>query len=219
VALARALVFEPSVVLFDEPLSNLDANLRDHMRNELQELQGRIGFTSIYVTHDQREALSLSDEVIVMKDGHIEQAGSPRDIFSQPRTRFTAKFLGYGNIFDGTMVKRDTASGQIVIETADHLRFEGVFDMSPQINGRSDVAIAFRSNKVRLSKDVTALEQDAQNYRGVVESAAFFGHYIEYTIRIGALRIKADSELDRPFHIGEALAVSIRNCDCHVTAV
>jgi len=218
VALARALVFEPSVVLFDEPLSNLDANLRDHMRNELQDLQNRIGFTSIYVTHDQREALSLSDEVIVMKDGHIEQAGSPRDIFSQPRTRFTAKFLGYGNIFDGRIIKRDTASRLTTVETKDHIVFEGMFDMSPEVNEAGEIAIAFRSNKVRLNRDVNVREPDAQNYQGIVESAAFFGNYMEYTIRVGQERIKADSELDQPFQIGDHLSVSIRNKDCHITA-
>jgi iron(III) transport system ATP-binding protein len=219
VALARALVFEPDVVLFDEPLSNLDANLRDHMRNELQELQSRIGFTSIYVTHDQREALSLSDEVIVMKDGHIEQAGTPRDIFSQPRTRFTAKFLGYGNIFDGHIIKRDNTTRQTSLETRDHISFDGVFDMSPEVKASGEVAIAFRSNKVRLSTDLTLREAEAQNYIGEVESAAFFGNYVEYTIRIGDQRIKADSELDRVFGIGDRLAVSIRNCDCHITAM
>jgi ABC-type Fe3+/spermidine/putrescine transport system ATPase subunit len=206
------------VVLFDEPLSNLDANLRDHMRNELQDLQNRIGFTSIYVTHDQREALSLSDEVIVMKDGHIEQAGSPRDIFSQPRTRFTAKFLGYGNIFDGRIIKRDTASRLTTVETKDHIVFEGMFDMSPEVNEAGEIAIAFRSNKVRLNRDVNVREPDAQNYQGIVESAAFFGNYMEYTIRVGQERIKADSELDQPFQIGDHLSVSIRNKDCHITA-
>jgi iron(III) transport system ATP-binding protein len=101
VALARALVMEPSVLLFDEPLSNLDAKLRIYMRNEIHKIQRKVGITSIYVTHDQSEAMSLSDRIIVMKAGQVEQMGTPHEIYAQPATPFVADFIGMANITPG----------------------------------------------------------------------------------------------------------------------
>ena len=102
VALARAVVIEPSVLLFDEPLSNLDAKLRESMRDELRALQKRLGITSLYVTHDQSEAMAISDRVVIMKDGVICQQGSPTEIYEQPNSRFVANFIGKANFIDGT---------------------------------------------------------------------------------------------------------------------
>jgi len=103
VALARALAVAPGIVLFDEPLSNLDAKLRDQVRAEIRALQREIGFTALYVTHDQSEALALSDEVLLLNRGVIEQQGAPRDIYFNPRTRFAADFIGAANIHDGPL--------------------------------------------------------------------------------------------------------------------
>ena len=103
VALARAIAFSPTVVLFDEPLSNLDAKLRAEMRVELRELQRRLGITSVYVTHDQEEALAISDRVIVMNVGVIEQIGTPEEIYNRPRSRFVADFVGSANIIKGRL--------------------------------------------------------------------------------------------------------------------
>ena len=105
VALARALVVEPSVLLFDEPLSNLDAKLRISMRTEIRKIQQKVGITAIYVTHDQEEALTMSDTVVVMNKGNIQQIGSPQDIYNEPRNAFVAKFIGDSNIVDGIMEK------------------------------------------------------------------------------------------------------------------
>ncbi len=101
VALARACAFSPSVLLFDEPLSNLDAKLRGDMRIELRELQHRLGVTSVYVTHDLEEALAMSDQIVVMRAGHIEQNGSPSEIYNYPRTAFVADFVGSANLIEG----------------------------------------------------------------------------------------------------------------------
>ncbi|HZP77734.1 MAG TPA: ABC transporter ATP-binding protein [Pseudolabrys sp.] len=117
VALARACAFSPSVLLFDEPLSNLDAKLRGDMRIELRELQHRLGITSLYVTHDLEEALAMSDAIIVMRAGGIEQTGAPGDIYNFPRTAFVADFVGSANLIEGR-VRADLASGDsIAIET------------------------------------------------------------------------------------------------------
>src|SRR6185437_9523323 len=117
VALARACAFSPSVLLFDEPLSNLDAKLRGDMRIELRELQHRLGVTSLYVTHDLEEALAMSDSIIVMRAGAIEQAGPPAEIYNYPRTEFVADFVGSANLIRGR-VRGDLATGDaLAVET------------------------------------------------------------------------------------------------------
>ena len=106
-ALARAIVIEPSLLLLDEPLSNLDAKLRESLRFELKRLQRELGITSIYVTHDQIEALSLSSNIAVMRAGEVVQMGKPRDIYENPQSKFVAEFIGTSNFLDGTVASRD----------------------------------------------------------------------------------------------------------------
>jgi iron(III) transport system ATP-binding protein len=118
VALARACVFSPQVLLFDEPLSNLDAKLRADMRIELRELQHRLGITSVYVTHDLEEALAMSDRIVVMRDGAIEQIGSPSDIYNLPRNAFVADFVGSANLIRGRLRPDLAADGLAALETA-----------------------------------------------------------------------------------------------------
>ncbi len=118
VALARSFVFSPTVILFDEPLSNLDAKLRAEMRLEIQELQHRLGITSVYVTHDQEEALAISDRVLVMHAGSIEQVGTPSEIYDTPRSAFVADFVGAANLISGTLRHDLAREGIIVLETA-----------------------------------------------------------------------------------------------------
>jgi iron(III) transport system ATP-binding protein len=117
VALARACAFSPTVVLFDEPLSNLDAKLRGDMRIELRELQHRLGVTSVYVTHDLEEALAMSDQVIVMRGGHIEQTGKPGEIYNLPRTEFVADFVGSANLIRGKLRADLGGDGMIALQT------------------------------------------------------------------------------------------------------
>ncbi len=125
VALARAFVFSPAVLLFDEPLSNLDAKLRAEMRIEIKELQHRLGITSVYVTHDLEEALAISDRIIVMKDGVIEQVGTPAEIYDLPRNTFVADFVGSANLIRGRHRPDLEDSGGVVLETAGGLLVHG----------------------------------------------------------------------------------------------
>ena len=118
VALARACVFSPSVLLFDEPLSNLDAKLRADMRIELRELQHRLGITSVYVTHDLEEALAMSDRIVVMRNGRIEQTGSPAEIYNLPRNAFVADFVGSSNLIQGRLRPDLAGDGLIALETS-----------------------------------------------------------------------------------------------------
>ena len=116
VALARALVLNPDLLLLDEPLSNLDAKIRVQVRAEIKKLQGELGITTIYVTHDQEEALSLSDRVAVMKDGRVQQVGAPKELYERPRTRFVADFVGTNNLVPGRV--RERAKAGLVVDTA-----------------------------------------------------------------------------------------------------
>jgi ABC-type Fe3+/spermidine/putrescine transport system ATPase subunit len=150
VALARACAFSPSVLLFDEPLSNLDAKLRGDMRIELRELQHRLGVTSLYVTHDLEEALAMSDNIIVMRTGAIEQSGSPGEIYNYPRTEFVADFVGSANLIRGR-VRRDLASGDaIAVETpAGQTVYGATHGRSPA----ADACLSVRAVHLSLAAD------------------------------------------------------------------
>ena len=214
VALARALVFEPEVILFDEPLSNLDTNLRDQMRNELQELQERIGYTAVYVTHDQREALSLSDEVIVMNSGRIDQIGPPEKIFSFPQTAFTAKFLGCSNIIDGT-VDSVSENGYISVLVKSGMKIVGNFN-NQKIDIGSKISIAIRANKIQLNINNNDLvgNREFQIFSAVIKSRIFFGTYIEYSIDVGDIAIKVDCDIGVNFNIDQKVFIKIDLDDC-----
>jgi len=140
VALARALIVEPETLLLDEPLSNLDANLREEMRFEIRRLHNEYRYTTVYVTHDQVEAMTTSDVIAVMNAGRIEQAGSPQDIYDRPRSEFVARFIGMSNVFKGKALDRDTVSLAGV-----PLRVSG----GPLQTGR-DTAISIRQHQIEL---------------------------------------------------------------------
>jgi ABC-type Fe3+/spermidine/putrescine transport system ATPase subunit len=174
VALARAIAFSPTVVLFDEPLSNLDAKLRAEMRVELRELQRRLDITSVYVTHDQEEALAISDRVIVMNVGTIEQIGTPQDIYDRPRSRFVADFVGSANLIKGKLaapsagggVREFTAEGGITLRvTAPH-----------QING-NETEVAVRTAYVELEP-----RPGDNHVPGKVRQRMFHGDFVQYIV-------------------------------------
>ncbi|MCX7361178.1 MAG: ABC transporter ATP-binding protein [Alphaproteobacteria bacterium] len=168
VALARAIAFSPTVVLFDEPLSNLDAKLRAEMRVELRELQRRLGITSVYVTHDQEEALAISDRVIVMNVGVIEQIGTPQEIYDRPRTRFVADFVGSANLIKGRLTGPNlfTADGGVELRaTVPH-----------KPNGRES-EMALRTAYIDLEP------QPGDNHvPGTVRQRLFHGDFVQYVI-------------------------------------
>ena len=151
VAFARALSLEPKVLLLDEPLSNLDANLRLVMREEIRKLQERLQITTVFVTHDQFEAMAISDRLVVMKDGLIEQVGSPIEIYERPANEFIAGFVGYVNFMDGRIVAIDAATRTTVVDTR-YGPFEIALEQA-DIERGDDVLMVVRPESVNLSLD------------------------------------------------------------------
>ncbi|GAA1517158.1 ABC transporter ATP-binding protein [Nocardioides humi] len=174
VSLARALVKSPQVLLCDEPLSNLDASLRRQVRNEIRRLHDETGTTCVYVTHDQEEAVALSDRIVVMQDGEATQIGSPRDIFSRPRTEFIARFVGIENVLPvaDTAIR---AGGGHELGTALGSRL-----VSAQTLDESPVACAFRSEDVVIADDVAELNV----FRATVLNSTFVGTYTELLLQV-----------------------------------
>ncbi len=169
VALARAMVLRPSVMLFDEPLSNLDAKLRDQMRTEIRQLQERLGITSVYVTHDQDEAMSMSDRVIVMNHGKIEQSGSPSTIYRYPATRFVADFIGRAS-FIPVDVRGRGSSGEVTVTA---------FGTTSQVAAHPDVDLRGLLLVRPENVSVAPVDHDAT---GSVVSAMYYGSSVEYEI-------------------------------------
>jgi iron(III) transport system ATP-binding protein len=183
-ALARAIVVEPSLLLLDEPLSNLDAKLRESLRFELKRLQRELGITSIYVTHDQIEALSLSSNIAVMRAGEIVQLGKPRDIYENPQNKFVAQFIGTSNFIDGT-VKARTGECYVVETLEGRLTLDAALDVSPG----TEVVVSIRPEAVMLTTDRPL---DAVNvWEGNVTTRAFLGDAVDHVVAVGKRDIRA----------------------------
>ena len=183
-ALARAIVVEPSLLLLDEPLSNLDAKLRESLRFELKRLQRELGITSIYVTHDQIEALSLSSSIAVMRAGEVVQLGKPRDIYENPQNKFVAEFIGTSNFIDGTVKARN--GDRYVVETLDgRLTLDAALDVPPG----TEIVVSIRPEAVMLT---TERPVEALNvWEGNVTTRAFLGDAVDHVVSVGKRDIRA----------------------------
>lgn len=186
VALARAFVFQPSVLLFDEPLSNLDAKLRADMRIELRDLQHRLGITSLYVTHDLEEALAMSDRIVVMRDGLVEQTGTPDEIYSLPRSAFVADFIGSANLIHGRN-RPDLAAGNLIaLETADGQVIYGMAYGRP-----AGAELTFSVRTVHLQISLQRPAGDKNVWPVCVEKTVFQGDFSQLHVAWGAQRLVA----------------------------
>ena len=177
VALARALAPSPRILLLDEPLSALDAQIRVEMRAEIRALQRALGITTIFVTHDQEEALSLSDRIVVMNAGRIEQVGSPLEIYNAPRTRFVAGFVGTTNVLSARIL--DAAAGAIEIDGQTVLA-------ARSLNGGAARAVALRPEALRLGAELPC------RLIGTTEAVAFLGSIVRVRVRLGAQTLVVD---------------------------
>ena len=199
VAVARALVLEPQVLLLDEPLSNLDARLRRRVRTEIRELQQRLGFTAVYVTHDQDEALAVSDRIIVMKDGGIAQAGSPRDLYEAPASAFIADFMGEANVVGCEVIRLEGADATI--------RIAGLEHRVPARDVRPGPAkLAVRPNSITLEPATSA------PFGGEITHAAYLGDHVEYEVKTadGTLFV-VDPAVERPLQPNTTVANGFKN--------
>lgn len=203
VALARALVVQPKVLLLDEPLSNLDAKLRVEMREELRKLQKSLGITTIYVTHDQLEAMSMSDRIAVMNRGRIVQVGTAKDLYFKPRSLFVADFLGRSNIYLGKVLEQRGNEVKVLLEDSD-IVIKGVAFEEPL---PPKVAVVIRPEVLRIGEVNTDPEDTA--VKGTLEFVMFTGDKVEGKVRIGKLRLLVyiPSHLEMP--VGSELTVVI----------
>jgi ABC-type Fe3+/spermidine/putrescine transport system ATPase subunit len=203
VALARAFVFSPSVLLFDEPLSNLDAKLRAEMRIELKELQRRLDITSVYVTHDLEEALAISDRIVVMRDGVIEQVGTPAEIYDRPRNTFVADFVGSANLIRGrrrTDLERD---GLVVIQTAGGALVHGIAAARP---AGDEALLAVRT--VRLRLDRARPDGSVNAWPGRIRRRVFQGDFTQYHVEWDDRELIVRSATSDPLTEGDHVFVS-----------
>jgi len=211
VALARALVGEPTVLLLDEPLSNLDAKLRNQMRWELKELQRRLGTTTLYVTHDQVEALAISDEIALMNRGRIVQLGTPREIYSSPVNEFAADFIGAANIIRGRLVEGPDARGRSRVETPIGTLVATL--KGPQDQTGKEVLIAFRPEQVAISIDGDLVAGD-NVLRGELQGFTYLGEATELHVLVGKQKIQAKGAPNMTLKPGAAVSLQIPVEDC-----
>ncbi len=199
VAIARAIVNEPQILLLDEPLGALDLKMRKDMQLELKEMHKKLGITFIYVTHDQEEALTMSDTIVVMKDGVIQQIGTPTDIYNEPKNSFVADFIGESNIFSGTIV------GDKKVRFINHN-----FDCVDEFEKNEKVDVVVRP------EDVTLLDEGKGQVDGKIISSIFKGVHYEMVMLVGKAEIVIQDTIERK--VGEKVSLLINPNDIHIMA-
>jgi len=182
VALARALVIEPSVLLLDEPLSNLDANLREQMRFEIREIQKRIGITTVFVTHDQNEAMAAADRLVVMSKGGIRQVGTAQEIYEAPVDLFVAEFIGQANLLRGTIIANSSAQATLAIAAAG----EVIVPNRDRIATGRSAALALRPEDLQLA---SVPQPGRNNLAGRITRVAYLGASINVGVHVGDLAL------------------------------
>ena len=200
VALARSLVVEPEILLLDEPLSNLDAKLRERMRWELKALQRRTGITFVYVTHDQAEALALSDQIAVMHRGRLQQFGSPREVYARPANRVVADFMGLVNLLPGKVAGADTVmAGPLTLR----------LDLPRGLRPGDAVDLAVRPESIRLG--------GAEGVPARVEEQSYLGNLSEYHVSLAdGTRLRVQTSAADEFPIGSTVTLAVDAAQCNV---
>lgn len=200
VALARAIVRQPKLLLLDEPLSNLDATLRDEMRTELKRLQQQVGITTIYVTHDQAEALEMSDLVAVIDKGNVVQMGPPRDIYNRPTSAFVAGFVGATNLVRGKVQREvdKTGLGSVVLEGGQEIDCA----FQKKLPAGQEIAVSIRPESMDLKAMCVSDKPGVNRLQGTVALSGFLGNMIRYNVKVGDRVFQVNTEPDIAFEIG-----------------
>ncbi len=201
VALARSLVVEPGTLLLDEPLSNLDAKLRERMRWELKGLQRRTGITFVYVTHDQGEAMALSDRIAVMHQGELQQYGTARDVYLRPASRTVADFMGLVNLVSGRVRGRNGARGEVALASGQLLRIALPSDARVD----DELELAIRPENVRIAATPDAPDACAMD----VAEATFLGNLNDYQLAGAGLRLRVQAQSHEIFEVGQRVFARI----------
>ncbi len=198
VAVARAIVLEPEVLLLDEPLSNLDAKLRRHVREEIRQIQQTLGLTAVYVTHDQEEAMAVSDRIIVMRNAEIAQEGSPHDLYEKPNSAFIADFIGDANLIDCGIISSENNVAQI--ELAGH-----PLSIPNAQAHAGDAKLVLRPHQIRLHP----ASANTEGFGATVTYAAYLGNQVQYTLDgvLGPLFAITDAGAD-PFTVGDDVTIT-----------
>ena len=205
VALARALIMEPKVLLMDEPLSNLDAKLREEMRTEIRRIQKELNITSVYVTHDQIEAMTLSDRIVIMNEGLIEQIGTPVEVYRYPNSRFVANFIGRANFIDGVVLAQN-GSRLKVKSLGESIALSNI---KRDFREGEDVTLIVRPEMVEIKKK-------GGLYSGVIRRAVYLGDMIEYAVEVdgaSVLGTETDPHITELFEEGESVTLGFAE-DC-----
>ena len=198
VALARAIVTQPDILLFDEPLSNLDAKLREHLRLEIRELQRRLGITAIYVTHDQAEALVISDRIVVMNKGRIDQMGDPLQVYRHPATPFTAEFIGQANVLPATVVANEPDGSRL------NSPIGTLISTARSEPGEHEVRVAWRPEDM-----VPFHEGDTNQVTATVTSVIYMGNLTQLVVSVDgtALRVERSGSVD--WAVGDTIDLAL----------
>jgi iron(III) transport system ATP-binding protein len=208
VALARSLVVEPAILLLDEPLSNLDAKLRERMRTELKTLQRRTGITFVYVTHDQAEAMALSDRIVVFNKGRVQQVGTPREVYERPTNLFVADFMGLVNKLPGTLIECSDGQGRARIGEQTikvHL--------SESVNGSTGaVTIAIRPEAMRL--DARESTDSCNVLSGRLVESSFLGNIVDHLVDIGGTLVRVQGDRSQSLEPGVRVELTIPIDEC-----
>jgi putative spermidine/putrescine transport system ATP-binding protein len=202
VALARAVAYQPDVLLLDEPFSNLDAKLRKSMRMQVRKLQQRLRLTTVFVTHDQQEALSLSDVVAVMNAGNVEQVGTPAEVYQQPRSEFVADFIGSTNLLPGIVHAYEVASQQAVVAVEGGATIHVTHEQPLAVGAR--VKVLCKPEQLRLDP--------SGELRGWLSAAAYLGSVIQYQVEVGSSSLEVVMPAgDGAFEVGAEVGIDVRN--------
>jgi iron(III) transport system ATP-binding protein len=208
VALARSLIVEPSILLLDEPLSNLDAKLRERMRSELKDLQRRTGITFVYVTHDQSEALALSDQIAVINLGRLQQFGTPYDVYAHPANRMVADFMGLVNLVPATVSTVNNGGGTVELASGITLPIGSLDGLS----SGDAVDVAIRPESIRLQQSSAADGQSAK-----ITNHVFLGNISEYYAALSSGQtLRVQTHPREHFNIGDTVALDIDAAQCSV---
>ncbi|WP_026986963.1 ABC transporter ATP-binding protein [Fodinicurvata fenggangensis] len=227
IALARAIVIQPDVLLLDEPLSALDANLREDMRVELKRIQDQLGITTIFVTHDQSEALAMSDHIVVMSDGRVEQVGSPEEVYNRPVSEFVASFLGNSNILQGRLATLDGSRAEVEVEGLGRFQADASQVAGGSLSEGDRVKLSVRAEKLILtpqdgaedsSASKLAGEADITRLSGRVTTVDYQGQVARYFLECGQDHgLQAINTIDRaPLETDAQVTITLRARDCVV---